>query len=130
MSEPYLDLEHKLRPLADTLPTPRPGDWLAEHPEPGQTFAEYLDARPVRKGDKLHTIYLCFVGDFSEAQRRVLDLTQQDLALFFDCPVKVSRQVPLSSIPARVSAHAPVLGRPAGVDQLRPARTPGAGTTH
>ena len=67
MAKPYNDLERNLRPLADPLPLPRPGDWLAEHPEPGQTFAEYLDARPVRRSDKLHTIYLCLVGDFSEA---------------------------------------------------------------
>ena len=71
MPGPYPELEQKLRPLADPLPVPRPGDWLAEHDEPGQTFAEYLDARPVRKSDKLHTIYLCLVGDFTEAQRRV-----------------------------------------------------------
>ena len=49
MSEPFPDLEERLRPLADPLSPPRPGDWLAEHDEPGQTFAEYLDARPVRK---------------------------------------------------------------------------------
>ena len=101
MPEPYLDLERKLRPLAEPLPAPRPGDWLAEHPEPGQTFAEYPDARPVRKSDKLHTIYLCFIGEFSEAQRRILDLTQHYLALFFDCPVKVNRRIALASIPAR-----------------------------
>lgn len=53
MSEPYLEVERKLRPLADPLPPPRPGDWLAEHDEPGQTFAEYMDARPVCKSDKL-----------------------------------------------------------------------------
>jgi archaemetzincin len=101
MPGPYLELERKLRPLADSLPHPQPGDWLAEHHEPGQTFAEYLEARPVHKGDKLHTIYLCLVGDFTEAQRRVLDLTQEHLATFFDCPVKVRRQVALASIPAR-----------------------------
>jgi hypothetical protein len=49
---PNPDLERKLRPLADPLPPPRPGDWLAEHDEPGQTFAEYLDAKPVRKGER------------------------------------------------------------------------------
>jgi archaemetzincin len=101
MSESYLELERNLRPLADPLPSPRPGDWLAEHEEPGQTFAEYLDARPVRRSDKLHTIYLCLVGDFSEAQRRILALTQDYLALFFDCPVKVNLQIALASIPAR-----------------------------
>ena len=112
MPEPYLELEEKLRPLADPLPPPRPGDWLAEHPEPGQTFAEYLDARPVRKSDKLHTIYLCFIGEFSEAQRRILDLTQHYLALFFDCPVKVNRQIALDAIPARARRTHPSWGDP------------------
>jgi archaemetzincin len=101
MAESYLELEQKLRPLTEPLPSPRPGDWLAEHPEPGQTFAEYLAVGPIRRSDKLTTIYLCFVGDFSEAQRRVLDLTQHYLGLFFDCPVKVNKQVPLASIPTR-----------------------------
>ena len=110
MPAPYLELEQKLRPLTEPLPPPRPGDWLAEHPEPGQTFAEYLAAAPVRRSDKLTTIHLCFVGDFSEAQRRVLDLTRQYLALFFDCPVKVNRQVPLASIPSRARRTHPSWG--------------------
>jgi archaemetzincin len=101
VSEPYPDLECKLRPLAEPLPAPRPGDWLAEHDEAGQTFGEYLDARPVRKGDRLHTIYLCLVGDFTDAQRHVLDLAQQYLGVFYDCPVKVNRQIALASVPAR-----------------------------
>jgi len=79
MPEPYMELEQKLRPLADPLPPPRPDDWLAEHDEPGQTFAEYLEARPVRKGEKLPTLYLCLVGVFTEAQRRILALTQDYL---------------------------------------------------
>src|SRR5207253_6990892 len=112
VAEPYPDLEEKLRPLSDPLPPPRPGDWLAEHDEPGQTFAEYLDARPVRKSDKLHTIYLCLVGDFSEAQRRILALTEDYLAIFFDCPVKVQRQIALASIPARAKRIHPSWGDP------------------
>src|SRR5262245_46627400 len=112
MSEPYRELERKLRPLAEPLPPPRPGDWLAEHPEPGQPFAEYLDARPVRKSERLHTIYLCLVGEFSEAQRRMLDLTQDYLALFFDCPVKVNRRVTLDSLPPRARRIHPSWGDP------------------
>jgi archaemetzincin len=108
--EPHLELERKLRPLADPLPPPRPGDWLAEHPEPGQTFDGYLDAHPVRKGDQLHTVYLCLVGGFSEAQHRVMDLTQEYLAVFFDSPVKVNRQVPLADIPARARRTHPSWG--------------------
>ncbi len=110
--DPYLELERKLRPLAEPLPAPRAGDWLAEHHEPGQTFAEYLNAHPIRRSDKLNTIYLCFVGDFNEAQRRVLDLCKDYLALFFDCPVKVNRNVPLASIPPRARRTHPTWGDP------------------
>jgi archaemetzincin len=110
MPQPYLDLEIQLRPLADPLPALRPGDWLAEHDEPGQSSAEYLKARPVRKTDRLHTIYLCLVGDFSEARRRVLALTQDYLAVFFDCPVKVQRQIALASIPERARRTYPSWG--------------------
>jgi archaemetzincin len=106
----YSDLERKLRPLAGQMPAPRRGDWLAEHREPGQTFAEYLDSQPVRKSDKLHTIYLCLVGDFTEAQQRLLSLTKDYLALFFDCPVKVSRQIALDAIPARARRTHPTWG--------------------
>jgi archaemetzincin len=76
----YLDLEKKLLPLASSLPPPRFGDWLAEHREQGQSFEQYINSRSVRKTNKLHTVYLCLVGDFTEAQRRILKLTQDYLA--------------------------------------------------
>jgi hypothetical protein len=38
----YPDLENLLAPLAEPPDEPLLGDWLAEHPEPGQTFAQYL----------------------------------------------------------------------------------------
>jgi len=109
-ADPFLDLERKLHPLAQKLPAPRPGDWLAEHPEPGQSVAEYLKARPVRKSDRLHTIYLCLVGEFTEAQQRILALTQDYLALFFDRPVKVQRRVALAPIPPRARRIHPSWG--------------------
>jgi archaemetzincin len=106
----YLDLERKLRPISDSLPPPRKGDWLAEHHEPGQTFAEYLNSKPVHKTNKLHTIYLCLVGDFTEPQRRILKLTQDYLAVLFDCEVKVHRQIALASIPANAKRTHPTWG--------------------
>jgi archaemetzincin len=110
MSEGYQEIETKLRPLAQPLPAPRRGDWLAEHPEPGQTFAEYVRAQPVRKGAHRHTIYLCLVGDFDEAQQRVIDLTQDYLAVFFDCPVKVKQRLGLTAIPAEARRTHPSWG--------------------
>lgn len=107
-SEP--NLEKKLIALADPLARPWPGDWLAVHPESGQTFDEYLDSRPICKSEKLHTIYLCLIEDFTEAQRRILDLTQDYLSSFFDCPAKVNRQVALASIPAHARRKHPTWG--------------------
>ena len=106
----YADLESKLRPLASPLAPPRHGDWLAEHHELGQTFEEYLKSKPVHKTNKLHTIYLCLVGDFTEPQRRILKLTQDYLAVFFQCQVKVHRQIALATIPARARRTHPTWG--------------------
>jgi archaemetzincin len=106
----YQELETKLRDLAQSLPTPRPGDWLAQHPEPGQTFAQYLHAVPVRRNDKLHTIYLCLVGDFNEDQQRIINLSKDYLSIFFDSPVKVKRRVGLAAIPAQAKRQHPIWG--------------------
>jgi hypothetical protein len=42
----YPEVVDRLRPLA--WPLPQAGDWLAEHREEGQSFAEYLAADPAR----------------------------------------------------------------------------------
>ena len=47
------------------LPTPQPGDWLAEHEEAGQTFAQYVESKPnlpVKGQDK---IYVLPIGDLA-----------------------------------------------------------------
>jgi len=96
----YTDLEHRLLHLAKPMPRLRPGDWQAEYREKGQTFSQYLGANPVRRDREYKTIYLCLLGEFDGPRRQILDLVQQYLALFFDMPVLVRRQVPFSVIPA------------------------------
>jgi archaemetzincin len=65
---------------------------------------------PVRKSDMMHTVYLCLVGDFTEVKRCVLTLTEEYLAIFFDCPVKVQQQIALASIPTRARRTHPSWG--------------------
>jgi archaemetzincin len=96
--ETYPQVEKRLRPLAHTL---KDSDWLRHHPESGQTFAEYLDAGPVRRSRKLSTIYLCLLGEFSPEQQRVLDITRAYMEIFFQVPVKVHKRVPLKDVPGR-----------------------------
>ncbi len=95
------DVETKLRPLAQPIPKPGPGDWLAQHKEPGQTFAQYLAARPVRKGEKLRAIYICQIGDFSPQQKQVLEIACEYLSIVYQVPVKRQRKLALADIPAR-----------------------------
>ena len=65
----YPEIEEKLTPLATPIPKPGPSDWLANHKEEGQSFEQYLAARPVRRSDKLTTIYICLIGEFTAKER-------------------------------------------------------------
>ncbi len=106
----YPEIEDRLGPLAEPMAEPRAGDWLAEHPEKGQTFRQYLSASPVRRGGGLDTIHLCLIGEFDEHQTRIIELTREYLCLFFDVPVSIHRRVPLSDIPARARRTHPGWG--------------------
>ena len=104
------DVETKLKPLAQPLAKPRPGDWLAEHKEAGQTFAQYLAARPVRKSEQLKTIYICQISDFSREQERVLDIACEYLSVVYQVPVKRRQRMALADIPARARRTHPQWG--------------------
>lgn len=106
----YAEIETRLRPLAEPLGKPQTGEWLAEHKESGQTFAQYLAAKPVRKSRELTTIYLCLLGDFTPEQEQVLQTTQQYLAIVYQAPVKVHREMSLADVPARVRRKHPSWG--------------------
>src|SRR5262245_50716300 len=96
----YRDVEEKLVPQAVKLGNPQPGEWLAVHKESGQTFKEYLWARPVRRSPQLRTIYIRDIGTFSPEQRKVLDLAKEYLGLFYDASVKTVEPFALDAIPA------------------------------
>ncbi|WP_439623494.1 archaemetzincin [Gemmata sp.] len=106
----YPEIEDRLGPLGEPLERPRPGDWLAEHREKGQTFPQYLAGNPVRRDAKLNTIYLCEIGECDAAQRVVLDLTREFLALYFDAPVIVRRTGPTVAIPNAAKRKHPEWG--------------------
>jgi archaemetzincin len=91
----------KLRPLHEKLDTPQPGDWLAEHHEPGQTFQEYLECKPVTPRGKRRVVYIQPLGEFTKTQRRVVNLTADFMGLYFNLPVKIKDDLPLSLIPER-----------------------------
>ena len=100
----------KLRPLHKKLGEPQKGDWLESHPEPGQTFDEYLACRPVTPRGKRRVIYIQPLGEFTETQRKVVTLTAEFMGRYFNVPVKISDDLPLSLIPARARRRHPSWG--------------------
>lgn len=89
----------KLVPLHKTLGRPRPGDWLAEHEESGQTFRQYVRSRPIRPDKTRKMIYIQPLGQFDETQRRIVQTSAEFMEIYFGLPVKVGDDLPLDVIP-------------------------------
>ncbi|MDB5390647.1 MAG: hypothetical protein JWM11_6293 [Planctomycetaceae bacterium] len=88
-----------LEPLQQRLEKPQPGDWLAQHHEDGQTFAQFLEVRPAPIPSKLTTFYLQPIGEFTKTQQQLLTETAQGLELFYGRKVVVLPPVAMTSIP-------------------------------
>jgi hypothetical protein len=100
----------KLRPLHTPMGKPRPGDWLAKYPEPGQTFQEYLDGTPTLPQGPRTVIYIQPIGDFTKEQRKIVELTATFMGLYFNLAVKMQPDLPLDLIPAKARRLHPQWG--------------------
>jgi archaemetzincin len=100
----------KLVPLHEKLAKPKPGDWLAEHKEPGQTFRQYIASKPIKPTRARGIIYVQPLGEFNKTQRKIIDLTAEFMGIYFDMPVKTSEDLPLSIIPEKARRKHPSWG--------------------
>lgn len=89
----------RLTPLHAPLAPPRPGEWLWQHPEPGQSFAEYRKGNPVRPAGRRRVLYIQPLGEFSETQQRILNRTSEYMHLYFGLSVKKLPPLSLDVIP-------------------------------
>jgi len=90
----------KLVALHTRLGKPAPGEWLAEHPESGQTYLQYVRGNPVRPAGDRRTIWVQPLGDFTPTQGKVISLTAEYMHDYFGLPVRTRDPLPLSVIPA------------------------------
>jgi archaemetzincin len=101
LGDTHAEIKAKLTSLAPALPKPEPSDWLGKYHEDGQTFEEYLRAKPVRRSDRLSKIYICLIGEFTPEQREVLTAAEKYLSILYDTPVIERKNVALADIPPR-----------------------------
>jgi archaemetzincin len=80
-----------LQPDADFPPLerPRPGDWLDEHEEAGQTFIDYAESHPNRPTAERHIIYLLPIGDFPAEASPPLAALRDYAAAYFQLEVRI-----------------------------------------
>jgi archaemetzincin len=92
---PIDDLPKTLRraftPGEDFEPISRPGpsDWLANRPEPGQTFEQFVCSKPHKPDKKRNKLYLLPLGEFAKDRSPPLDSLRDFAAAFFMMDVEV-----------------------------------------
>jgi archaemetzincin len=84
-------LQRAFEPADDFEPVPAPGpnDWLAVHPEPGQSFEQFVRSGPNRPDKKRNILYLQPLGEFREGAAPPLDSLREYAAAYFALEVRV-----------------------------------------
>jgi archaemetzincin len=117
--EPGPDYRMRYAPAGD--------DWLANHPEPGQTFEQYARSSPNRPDSLRRVLYLLPLGDLPADQAPPLADLADVVHAFFTLEVRILPAVPLAEVTARQRINAGT-GKPQllAPDLLRwlPARLP------
>jgi archaemetzincin len=101
---------HAIRTLHARKLPPRPGDWLDQHAEPGQTFDDYRASDLNRATVERTTIYLQPFGEFDAAQSRLIAATSDLLGRFYGVPVKTLDRIGLDAIPGTARRIHPTWG--------------------
>lgn len=101
------DLQRAFTPTdADPLRrAPSGDDWLAQHPEPGQTFDQYVASRPNLPDAERRVLYLLPLGDLPTDPP--MAALVEVVHAFFTLEVRVLPAVPLAAITAtrRINDH-------------------------
>jgi archaemetzincin len=91
----------KIASLHQTKKPPAPDDWLASHPERGQTFEQYQRSNPNRPTKIRTTLYVQPIGEFTAAQNNLVGETAELLSRFYHVRTKVLGRIGLEVIPAQ-----------------------------
>jgi archaemetzincin len=118
-----------IRPLHSKMDKPGPNDWLANHKEAGQSFAQYQQRHKQRICNKYQTMYIQPLGDFTQTQKKLLAETTDFMGRFYGLPVKTLGTVSLDQVPekarrARAEVTAPQILTHYLLDDVLKARRP------
>jgi archaemetzincin len=104
----FLDETQRLSDFNRKLGEPERDEWLYTQFEPGQTFAQYVQCDPVRPEGRRQTVYVQPIGEFTEAQDRIIRLSAKFLGVYFCCPVGILETLSADLVPAEARRHNPL----------------------
>ena len=90
----------RLVPLHSRKAPPQPGDWLAAHAEPGQTFDQYFVAQVTPVCARYRALYLQPIGVVDDSTGSIMDTVATGLREFYGFEVRRLPAVALGGIPA------------------------------
>ena len=87
--------------LFEKLSEPQPGEWREAHPEPVQSFAEYVRSRPNRPRQVRKWILLQPLGTVTGDARERLEALREYLSIYYMLPVRAEPWIPLANVRSR-----------------------------
>ena len=87
--------------LFPPMPAPQPGDWMQAHPEPAQSFQEFVAAQPARPTVGRHTIYILQLGPMAPKDRARMGVLREYLETYYNLPVRLGPAVGLEGVMSR-----------------------------
>ena len=99
-TDPISRAMEKIRPLFKKKTPPRPGDWLAEHKEPGQSYQQFRALVKERAVQKYSILRIVPIGSLSEGQSTVFEVAKDFLGPFFGLELEVDPPARVEDIPA------------------------------
>jgi archaemetzincin len=100
----------RLKPLHLPLGEPQEGDWLSSHQEAGQTFKQYGRSRPNVLTRRRHKLYIQPIGQFSQKQIQLIELSREFLKIYFHCEVETLATKTEKAIPDAAQRFHPQWG--------------------
>ncbi|MCY1008298.1 archaemetzincin [Nannocystis pusilla] len=97
------DLQAAFTPGDDDKPIPRPGpqDWLAQHGEPGQTFAQFVGQRHNRPTESRRKLSFLPIGAIEGGEWPALAVVADFAARYFQIPIERLAPTTMAALKAR-----------------------------
>ncbi|MFX1451205.1 MAG: archaemetzincin [Promethearchaeota archaeon] len=107
LTEILINQINAIKHLFNPFDEPEEGDGQKIYEESHKNFQEYIESSPVRPVEIRKPIYIQPIGNFSEKERKVINLTSEFIGIFFNLSININPDLPLDIIPDKARRNNP-----------------------